>query len=274
MHKLSPPANRRRKGSRSIAIGTAAAVVIAPALFMSQAAFAADADPTAKSAAQGQLINVDLLNLDLASVGFTQTSFPSNTGPDVGQLDLGLLGNETIDLGNGLQLPLLKNAQGQGLLHLGELGAASSYSESLSDASSKASSGVLGSGGAIAVSPNTGVGVDPAYVDLTDLLGQLNVSGLTDLVLDQARVELGGIATSAESSSDVVTSKYVLAGANLKVRSPLVGSIATDLGAVVQTAVKPVNDLVETNGALGKLLNTLKTTLNTFSLGGRWPDRD
>ncbi|MBL3682371.1 hypothetical protein D3229_08515 [Leucobacter aridicollis] len=234
---------------------------------MSQAAFAADADPTARSAGQGQLINLDLLDLDLASLGFTQTSFPAKPGPDTGQLDLGVLGNETIRLGDGLQLPLLKNAQGQGLIHLGELGAASSYSESLSDASSKASSGVLGSGGSIAVSPNTGVGTDPAYVDLTDLLDQLNVSGLTDSVLDQARVELGSLATSAESASDVVTSEYVLAGANITVRSPLVGTIATNLGGVVQTAVQPVNDLVESDGALNKLLTTLKDALNGFDLG-------
>ncbi|WP_446430142.1 choice-of-anchor G family protein, partial [Leucobacter sp. 1207-22] len=236
---------------------------------MSQTAFAADADPTAPSAAQGQLINIDALTADLASLAFTQTSYPADVGPDTGQLDLGLLQNETISLGNGIQLPLLKNpSTGKGLITLGQLGAASSYSESTSNTSSKASSGVLGEGGAIAVSPNTGTGTDPAYIDLTELFDQLSVSGLTDTLLDQARLEVGGIATAAESTNDVVTSEYVLAGATLKLRSPAIGELATGLGSVVQTAVQPVSDLVAPGGALAGLLNTVKGTVNSLSLGG------
>ncbi|MGP9487618.1 choice-of-anchor G family protein, partial [Glutamicibacter sp. AOP3-A1-12] len=256
----------RRTATSGLAFGTTTAVFAASAVLCAAPASAFSADDP--SQAQAHIIDLDLSTLDLVGSGFTQQSFPDdgNPGADQGQLDVGLLSDETIDLGSGVQLPLLKNAEGVGLIDLGELGGLSSYSLADTEIHARASSGAITDGGAIAVSPNAGVGNDPAYIDLTALFDQAGVEGLTDQILDAARIELGALASEAESTNDVVTSDYVIAGAELELSSPLVGTLGTTLGEVFQTAVDPVSGLVSTGGALDSLLNQIETAANAIPL--------
>lgn len=226
-----------------------------------------DADPAAASAAQGQILFADLAGFPLAASGFTRTSFPDAAGPDQGQLDVGLLGNETIDLGDGIQLPLLKDGDGNGLIDLGMLGLLHSYSASDSAVHSTAAVGFVDSGGEISLSPNPGEEIDPAYVDLTDLFAQAGIDGLTDEILDQARLELGAIGARAESTNDIVDSEYRIADLNLRLRSPLVGDLTNAVDSIVNEAIGPVSDLVAEGGALNGLLDSLAGALSGIDVG-------
>lgn len=181
--------------------------------------------------AQAHIIDLNLDTLGIAGSGFTQQSFPDDgaLGTDKSQLDVGLLADETIDLGDGIQLPLLKNTEGEGLIELGELGALSRYSLADSENRANASSGAITDGGSIAASPNDGVGANPAYIDLASLFDQAGIDGLTDQILVVARIELGALASEVKSQNNVIRDedkKYVIAGAELELKSPLVGTIA------------------------------------------------
>ncbi|WP_217136379.1 choice-of-anchor G family protein, partial [Leucobacter chinensis] len=259
----------RRRGLRGVALTAAASVVIAPAMATAvvtpaHAAFSYDSD--AASAAQGEIVFADALGLELVDSGLTRSSYPGAVGPDRNQLDVGLLGNTLIDLGPGLQLPLFKNADGRGLIDLGEVGAWSSYASSPSHTESKASAGGIGEGGAIAVSPNQGVGTNPAYVDLIDLFGQVGVDVLTDNLLDQARLQIGALASSVDCTSGDCTSQYVVAGADLRLRSPLVGTVDNVITSVLNEAIKPVDALVNQNGPLNAVLGQIKNTINAVQV--------
>ncbi|MGP9786725.1 choice-of-anchor G family protein, partial [Glutamicibacter sp. 287] len=257
----------RRRATTGLAFGTTTAVFAASAVFCAAPASAFSADDP--SQAQAHIIDLDLSTLDLVGSGFTQQSFPDDGAPgaDKGQLDVGLLSDETIDLGSGIQLPLLKNAAGEGLIDLGELGALNSYSLADTETHARASSGAVTDGGAIATSPNSGVGDDPAYIDLASLFDQAGIEGLTDQILDEARIELGALASEVDSTNDVVTNdNYVIAGAELELSSPLVATLGTNLGEVFQTAVNPVSGLISTGGALDSLLNDVEIAAEAIPL--------
>ncbi|MGX1735687.1 choice-of-anchor G family protein, partial [Glutamicibacter sp. NPDC055354] len=267
MKNINKDARFRRSATTGLAFGTTTAVFAASAVLCAAPANAFS--PEDPSQAQAHIIDLDLSTFDIAGSGFTQQSFPTdaNLGADTSQLDVGLLADETIDLGDGIQLPLLKNAEGDGLIDLGSLGALNSYSLADTETHSRASSGAVTDGGAVAVSPNTGVGADPAYIDLGALFDQANIDILTDQILDEARIELGALASEAESNEDVVDVKdYVIAGAELELSSPLVGTLGTTLGETFQTAVDPVSGLVEPGGALDSLLQSVRAAAEVIPL--------
>lgn len=261
---ISPPVPRRNKTKKlitaAVASLAAAALLGAPVVMSTQA----QAAPGDLSEAQAQVLRSDLLKAPLANLGYTKTGNPSNPGPENGTLDVGLLADESVNLG-AVQVPLFGAG---GLVNLGGLGALNSYSESATPATSRASSGVIGQNGAISVSPEGGVGADPAYVDLSQVLDQLNVSGLTDQVLDQARIEIGAFASEAAQENTVVTSSYAIAGLKLKLRSPLLATLPGTLESSLNQAVTPINNLVSGSGALNQLLNTLKSTIENGSIPG------
>src|SRR5690625_3373690 len=83
----------------------------------------------AASAAQGEIIFADALGIQVADTGLSNAWYPGDQGPNNGDLNVGLLGGTMISLGSGIDLPLFKNDQGQGLIDLGQIGALGSWAE-------------------------------------------------------------------------------------------------------------------------------------------------
>ncbi|MGK3948895.1 choice-of-anchor G family protein [Microbacterium sp. K2] len=258
---------RRRAIGGGIAGVTVGAVVLAGALVPTAANALDDANPNDPSVAQGQIIQLpaDLLGgLDIAALGHTITSNPAAAGPELGGLDLALLEALSIDVGTA-NLPLLTDGTTPGLLQLGDLGGAQSFSSSPTQTQSIASSGAITSGGAIDAGAIDG-SVDPASLELTDLLGQLGLSGVTDGIIDEASFGIGALASRVTSDANTETSEYRIAGLNVDLHSQLLDDLADTLGTTVQGSLTPVSDLVGPGGALTGLLGTVTSTLEALSL--------
>ncbi|PQZ71467.1 MULTISPECIES: choice-of-anchor G family protein [unclassified Microbacterium] len=256
---------RRRAVGGGIAGVTVGAVILASALVPTAANALDAANPNDPSVAQGQIIELPaalLGGLDIAALGHTLTSNPAAPGSELGGLDVGLLEALNIDVGT-LNIALLTDGTTPGLLQLGDLGAAQSFSSSPTQTQSIASSGTITSGGAIDTGAIDG-SVDPGTLELTDLFDQLNVAGLTDAVLDQASVGIGALASRAESNAGTVTSEYRIADLNLDLHSNLVAGLSGTLAAAIQGTVTPVSNLAGPGGALTALVTTLVNTINAI----------
>lgn len=163
--------------------------------------------------------------------------------------------------------PIFKNDDGEGLIALGQIGGFANHAESPDYTYSMASSGVLGEGGSIALGPNSGVGTNPAYIDLTDLFGQLNITELTDQVINEARLEIGGMASQATSQNGHVSSEYVVGDLNLKFGSPILGDLTAFVPELAGSILEPVEDLLDELlvDLLCPLLDTITDALSQFS---------
>ncbi|KQV00247.1 hypothetical protein ASC55_13720 [Microbacterium sp. Root322] len=240
-------------------------MILASALVPTAANALDTVNPNDPAVAQGQIIQLPaalLGGLDIAALGHTLTSNPAAPGSELGGLDVGLLEALNIDVGT-LNVPLLTDGTGPGLLRLGDLGAAQSFSSSPTQTQSIASSGTITTGGAIDTGAIDG-GVNPGTLELTDLFDQLAVAGLTDAVLDQASVGIGALASRAESNAAAATSQYRIADLNLDLHSNLVAGLSGTLASAIQGTVTPVSDLAGPGGALTALVTTLVSTINAI----------
>ncbi|MGH3689543.1 MAG: choice-of-anchor G family protein [Microbacterium sp.] len=244
---------------------TVGAVILASALVPTAANALDAANPNDPSVAQGQIIQLPaalLGGLDIAALGHTLTSNPAAPGSELGGLNVGLLEALNIDVGT-LNVPLLTDGTTPGLLRLGDLGAAQSFSSSPTQTQSIASSGTITSGGAIDTGAIDG-SVNPGTLELTDLFDQLAVAGLTDAVLDQASVGIGALASRAQSNAGTVTSEYRIADLNLDLHSNLVAGLSGTLASAIQGTVTPVSNLAGPGGALTALTTTIVNTINAI----------
>lgn len=256
---------RRRAAGGSIAGVTVGAVILASALVPTAANALDAANPNDPSVAQGQIIQLPaalLGGLDIAALGHTLTSNPAAPGSELGGLNVGLLEALNIDVGT-LNVPLLTDGTTPGLLRLGDLGAAQSFSSSPTQTQSIASSGTITAGGAIDTGAVDG-SVNPGTLELTDLFDQLAVAGLTDAVLDQASIGIGALASRAESNAGTVTSEYRIADLNLDLHSNLVAGLSGTLASAIQGTVTPVSNLAGPGGALTALTTTIVNTINAI----------
>ncbi|MFC7465360.1 choice-of-anchor G family protein [Brachybacterium sp. GCM10030252] len=213
------------------------------------------AAPTDDSEALGQVINADALGLDAADLGTSQSGNPSDPGPYANPLNVAALETVNLDLGS-ISLPLISDAEGSGLLYLGEAGTLSSYATSPSPNSSTASAGVLGEDGALTVDPG-GVGeFGSAEVNLTQLLGQAGVDGLTDDIIDELTLQLGAVGSTATADGTDVSSEYMVADGRLVLSSPAVGALATELDTALDGVGTTIDSAVSTEGALGAIAAT------------------
>ncbi len=160
-------------------------------------------------------------------------------------------------------MPLLTDGTGPGLLRLGDLGAAQSFSSSPTQTQSIASSGTITTGGAIDTGAIDG-GVNPGTLELTDLFDQLAVAGLTDAVLDQASVghRCPRVARRIERRGGHI--QYPHRGSELDLHSNLVAGLSGTLASAIQGTVTPVSDLAGPGGALTALVTTLVSTINAI----------
>lgn len=163
----APTGTKKKRSTRLLAVATAAAFGLAPAMSMT-AAHADVLEPESESAAHGHWLWADALGLDIVGGAYTFTEFDSNPGPDTDPLNVELLGALEIDLGN-ITIPLIKPPDGGiGLLDLGQVGAISSYSSSPSLTESTASTGLITNDGAINLDAYENDEYGNAVVDVTD----------------------------------------------------------------------------------------------------------
>ncbi|MFC9935597.1 choice-of-anchor G family protein, partial [Glutamicibacter sp. NPDC127525] len=259
------PALSRKKGAGTVALGTTAAVVFG-SLLCAPPAIADTVETDAVSAAHGHGIFVEGLGLDVVGSAKADSEFPDNVGSNGNDLDVAVLDALNLNLGS-LSLPLIKGSEAEaGLLHLGNLGALSSYAISESETTSTASAGILGENGALNVDADPGNGTDPSKINLTDLLSQVLTPELVNTVLDEASITIGALGSSASEDAGVVTSEYAVADLQADISSPLVGGLATEVNTALETLIEPVSGLLATGGAVETLVSGLVDTLDAIPL--------
>ncbi|MGP5582163.1 choice-of-anchor G family protein, partial [Glutamicibacter arilaitensis] len=140
---------------------------------------------------------------------------------------------------------------------LGEAGLVSSYAEAPSTTSAKAGAGAVSSDGAIGLDDISSDDMT-ANVDLTRLLGQLGVDGLTDQIIDEASLEIGALGSTADKTDGTLDRQYLVAGASATVSSPAVEGLTGSLGSVVDGLGDTLNTTLSVDGALGTIVSQLE----------------
>ncbi|MFC7400996.1 choice-of-anchor G family protein [Citricoccus sp. GCM10030269] len=227
----------------------------------------AQAAPTDDSEALARIIDSTLLETELVALGEAASGNPSAPGPDTGAIDASVLETLALDLGT-VQLPVLGTEGSPGLLEIGDLGLLNSFATSPSAYSSTASAGVVGEDGSLSVDAAEAAG--PAAnttVNLTDLLDQLEVTGLTDDVVQEISLELGAVASTASQTApaDAATDYLVMDG-NLVIDSPVVGALSGDLETAITDSGTIADDLVASDGLIGGTVAGLETELDAAGL--------
>ncbi|GAA2170830.1 hypothetical protein GCM10009846_02540 [Agrococcus versicolor] len=242
-------------------IAGVAAATIAIAGFGVAPATAAPEDP---EQALARVLASNLLDAGLldGATSYTGTSETPNPEANPLTLDSALLG-ASVGVAGGLQLPLIDSGTNNGLLALGQAGTLSSYAATTAG-SSVAASGVLGADGAIAVDPDQAPGTPPAAtVDLTQVLDQLGVAGITDAIVSELRLEAGAFAARAQTDGTTVTDEYALASLVLEFDSPAVAGLSTALDADLATITTDLNTAAAGLGGAG---GTIEDVVDLLSI--------
>lgn len=259
---------------RKIAVGGAAAVTALGLTVMatSPGAAAIKQDPNEDAEALGQLVQSELLDEQLVDAAGAYSSFPSNPEEAKTPLNAEALNAIALDLGNSVSLPVISQPDGEGLLKLGEAGALNAYGNAPSADSAKASAGAVGKDGALNLDDINNGDYGNAEVDLTQVLGQAGLDGVTDNIVDELSLSLGAVASTAEANgSEDPSSEYAVADGVMTVSSPAVGNISDSLNEVVDGAGGTLEDLIAKEGLadkLGKAGIDVKTGLADIKLGG------
>lgn len=259
---------------RKIAVGSAAAVTALGLTVMvtSPSAAAIEQDPNEEAEALGQLVQSELLDDQLVDAAGAYSSFPSNPEEAKTPLNAEALSALDLDLGNGVSLPVISEPGGEGLLKLGEAGALNAYGNAPSADSAKASAGAVGKDGALNVDDINNGDYGNAEVDLTQVLGQAGLDGVTDNIVDELSLSLGAVASTAEANgSEDPSSEYVVADGVMTVSSPAVGGLSDELNKVVDGAGGTLEDVIAEEGLadkLGKAGIDINTGVANLKLGG------
>ncbi|SDS79167.1 LPXTG-motif cell wall anchor domain-containing protein [Brevibacterium sandarakinum] len=259
---------------RKIAVGGAAAVTALGLTVMvtSPSAAAIEQDPNEDAEALGQLVQSDLLDEQLVDAAGAYSSFPSNPEEAKTPLNAEALNAIGLDLGNGVSLPIVSQPDGDGLLKLGEAGALNSYGYAPSADSAKASAGAVGKDGALNIDDINNGDYGNAEVDLTQVLGQAGLDGVTDNIVDELSLSLGAVASTAEAKgSGDASSEYAVADGVLTLSSPAVGGLSDSLNEVVDGAGGALEDVIAEEGLadkLGKAGIDINTGVANLKLGG------
>ncbi|WP_193084538.1 choice-of-anchor G family protein [Brevibacterium aurantiacum] len=259
---------------RKIAVGSAAAVTALGLTVMvtSPSAAAIEQDPNEEAEALGQLVQSELLDGQLVDAAGAYSSFPSNPEEAKTPLNAEALSALDLDLGNGVSLPVISEPGGEGLLKLGEAGALNAYGNAPSADSAKASAGAVGKDGALNVDDINNGDYGNAEVDLTQVLGQAGLDGVTDNIVDELSLSLGAVASTAEANgSEDPSSEYVVADGVMTVSSPAVGGLSDELNKVVDGAGGTLEDVIAEEGLADELAKAgidINTGLANLKLGG------
>lgn len=245
------PPKLARAGSPLARSALAATLIISGGLLGSGTADALASD---QAEAHAQLIDADLLTVDLADAIRAESGYPSDPSEDISGIDAALLDQlVTVELPS-LGIPLINNGSNDGLLQLddgADLGLLNAYAYAPDANTATAASGAVTESGAIILDGIDEQGAPMASLELTALLGQLGIEGLTDEVVDGARLDVGVLASWAHAETGVpVESDYVLAGLELALSSPAVAALAQTVADTVGAAQTEVDSVIGPDGAL------------------------
>ena len=277
---MTPAPGRRRSGPARRRTARARLTVIAATLVavlgLGQTATLTDAGWTdqaytegtlstgwwARALARAQLIEVDGLGLELLDVTTTAAEYPHAPGPATSAVDVDALQSLLALELPALGLPLVGDGTNSGLLDLGPsagAGLLNGYAAAADHSTATAAAGTVTDDGAVDLSPVADPSdTDLARLDLTALLDQLRLSGLTDAVVDDVSLGLGALASSATWEAGAAPeADYVLAGAELQLSSPLVGELVGGLHGAVSTLGDRLNGLLGPEGPLQRALDLL-----------------
>ncbi|GAA1846794.1 choice-of-anchor G family protein [Brevibacterium marinum] len=258
---------------RKIAVGgVAAATALGLTVMVTAPTAAAEQNPNEDAEALGQLVQSDILDEQLIDAAGAYSSFPSNPEEAKTPLNAEALNAIDLDLGDGVSLPVISQPDGDGLIKLGEAGALNSYGYAPSADSAKASAGAVGKDGALNVDDVNNGDYGNAEVDLTQVLSQAGIDGVTDSIVDELSLSLGAVASTAEANgAEDPSSEYAVADGVMTVSSPAVGGLSDSLNEVVDGAGGTLDDAIAEEGLADKLGQAgidVKTGLADVSLGG------
>ncbi|MGP6175594.1 choice-of-anchor G family protein, partial [Corynebacterium sp. A21] len=293
----SQPSALSKKLRRSIRLGIATitstalvggVLVAAPAhpLLSSTMVAEAAAQETGQelSRAEGLVLDLSLLRgfvaeedlgiLDgLITAIHAQQSFPENQGdgPVTSQLNLSALQAIDLNLG-GITIPLVDDGSGRGLLDLGTEGAGvlSAYASAPSPGEAIASAGVINEDGSINADPSQEAGNVETNLQLTALLDQLGLGGITNGIADELALRLGAVSSMAQAQGAAVTSEYAVANAELYLHSPMVEQVGglVEPGGLGANLDETVNALLGSEGVVGgQIIGLVSGLLEGLSIG-------
>ncbi|WP_458812959.1 choice-of-anchor G family protein [Leucobacter sp. HY1908] len=236
----------------------AASVAMVATALIAPAASADSKTTSSVSAAHGHALNLGLSTNSAvgAASAFTEWKASGQTGTPSATVDVSLLENEILNLG-GVSIPLIAKPGTPGLLDLGDLGAMKAYADSPYQSVSTSSAGVVGDDGSVLLSPAAVPSTfEPASLDVSALIEQALGAQVRQAVLDQASLEIGALGSTASGTAASATpvTQYMVAGADLNLHSPAVGTVATTLDTALDGVGTTLNTAVGTGGALGSVV--------------------
>ncbi|WP_460691229.1 hypothetical protein, partial [Nesterenkonia suensis] len=243
--KSRPPWKRALK--RALAIGAASTISVGA--YVVPAVAAVDNHPDAPAEAEASNVDSTLAGLDLAGAGRTTAFWDGNPGPNNEALNVDLLGNELIGIGN-IEVPVDQ------ILDFGQAGVLLSESETTGPVDARAISGIAGGDGSVTLDGDD-AGFGAAELDLLSLFSAAGVDGITEDIVSEATLlfGLGGAEVIAEDGEfldqDGVggLGQYRVGEASVLFASPAIeeaaGMIYDTIGEMDDLAEETVNDLLD-----------------------------
>ncbi|MGO2036371.1 MAG: choice-of-anchor G family protein, partial [Brevibacterium sp.] len=264
---------RQMTTGRKLAVGAvAAATALGLTLLVTSPSSAAQINPNEDAEAFAQLIDTDLISADLLDVSSAYRSFPIDTGKQADNQALNLEALQTlgVELPN-IGLPLIAPEGGDGLLHIGNAGVLNSYAHAPSADSAQAGTGAVDQNGAINVDPDNPAASGNANVDLTSLFHQLGLGEATDELVDELRLELGAIASTATSDGETTTPDYTVTDGVLTVSSPAISDLTGTLTDTIDGTGDTLQEIIGDEGLASQLASigiNLNVLVAQVSVGG------
>ncbi|MFC7407031.1 immunoglobulin-like domain-containing protein [Georgenia alba] len=248
----------RKRGSHRAAVGTVAAAAMAGAFLTPPAA----ALPSDDSEALAKFLELSALDLEVADAVGAESGTPSDPTLNTATIDAEVLGG-LLGVDVGLPgLPLIGDGESEGLLNLGPgagAGVLNDFAYAPDAQHASAASGAVTDDGAIdsaAIEENEGS--DVAVLELTSLLGQLGVDGLTDEVIDGAGLGIGALASRADAvTGSDIESQYVVSGLELRLSAPLIEGLTPALNQDLDTVSDTLNGVLGPDGTVQQALNAI-----------------
>lgn len=246
---MNPSARIRSRGARRLGAG----VLIAGAVFAGSVSPASAA--TVKSSdAEGRFLGGEVAGIDLddiAALAPAATASPDGEGPVVESSPLAaeVLTALDLDLGSGISL-----LGDNGIL---SLGAVNQYAESGPDGIAKAASGAVSDSGAIEVGGSDEFPAN-ATLDLRGLYGALDADMLQ--LIANLSLEIGALSASAtvDGADGPIARDYQIAGAKLRLSSPALALLRTQLIGSIEDELQPILDgLTGADGVLSEALGNV-----------------
>ena len=244
---LKHPVPKGRWLSASVSLGVISTLTVGAHAVPASAAV--DNHPEEAAEASASIVDSSILGTGLAGGGRSEATWEADPGPNAEALNVDALGSEMVQLGD-VEVPLTE------IVDFGQVGALQSQSEASSPQDARATTGVAGADGSVHLDGSE-ADFGAAHIDMLSLLEHSGVSGVTDLLVDEASLYLGagGAQVIAEDGEfldqDGVggPGQYRAGEASIVLQSPAVeeaaGMIYDTIGEIDAEVEDQVNSLLD-----------------------------